>query len=153
MPDASVVHLCIAARAGEPVRLVDEVRAVPGHGIDGDRYFDGDGTFAKKGDGSGEITLIESEALEALRRDDGVELAPHESRRNVVTRGVALNHLFGREFTVGAVRLAGLGLCEPCGHLEKLTRAGVRQGLLHRGGLRARILSEGRIRVGDPIRS
>jgi MOSC domain-containing protein YiiM len=97
------------------------------------------------------VTLIEVEALEALQRDYGVELQPSESRRNIVTRGVALNHLIGREFSVGDVRLRGLELCEPCGHLEGLTRPGVKQGLIHRGGLRAQILSEGVINVGDRI--
>ena len=74
-----------------------------------------------------------------------------ETRRNVVTRGIALNHLVGKRFRVGEVLLQGIRLCEPCDHLESLTRPGVRQALLHRGGLRAQILEGGVIRVGDPI--
>ena len=97
------------------------------------------------------MTLIEIEALEALRRDYEIELEPGAARRNIVTRGVALNHLVGREFSVGGVRLRGVRLCEPCAHLEKLSRKGVLRSLVHRGGLRADILSEGTIRPGDPV--
>ena len=86
-----------------------------------------------------------------MARDNEMQIAPGDARRNVVTRGVALNHLVGREFRVGGVRLRGVRLCEPCSHLEGLTRPGVLDGLVHRGGLRAQILTEGEIRVGDPI--
>lgn len=68
-----------------------------------------------------------------------------------MTRGVALNHLVGREFTIGDVTLRGVRPCEPCGHLERLTRPGVLKGLIHRGGLRAVVVSGGVIRVGDAI--
>ncbi|MCA1685973.1 MAG: MOSC domain-containing protein, partial [Planctomycetia bacterium] len=98
-----------------------------------------------------EVTLIEAEAIEALKREDGVELDPAESRRNIVTRGVALNHLVDREFRVGGIALRGIRLCEPCRHLESMTRAGVMKGLIHRGGLRAQILGEGVLSVGDPV--
>jgi MOSC domain-containing protein YiiM len=95
--------------------------------------------------------LIESEALEALKRDYGVELEPAQARRNLVTRAVALNHLVGREFTVGEARLRGTRLCDPCAHLESLTTRAVLRGLIHRGGLRADVVSGGMIRVGDSI--
>ena len=78
-------------------------------------------------------------------------IEPIETRRNVVTRGVALNHLVGKRFRVGEVMLQGIRLCEPCEHLESLTRPGVRAALVHRGGLRAQILEGGAIRVGDSI--
>jgi MOSC domain-containing protein YiiM len=97
------------------------------------------------------VTLIEIEAIEALGRDYDTDLAPGLSRRNIVTRGVALNHLVEREFKVGPVTLRGTRLCEPCSHLEKLTRQGVMRGLVHRGGLRAEIVIGGMIRIGDGI--
>jgi MOSC domain-containing protein YiiM len=140
------------ANPRSPMRAVDSAHAVPGKGLDGDRYFDKAGTFSNKSTDDREITLIESEAIEALRREYNVELAPHESRRNLLTSGVALNHLVGADFRVGDIMLRGLRLCEPCGHLAKLTRPGVREGLIHRGGLRAKILSEGVIHVGDEVR-
>lgn len=148
---STVVSLHIAASAAAPMQSVSQVRAVAGRGLEGDRYFSGLGTYSNDPGTGRAVTLIEIEALEALKRDYGVEIAPARCRRNIVTRGAALNHLVGREFHVGAVILRGARLCEPCSHLEKLTRQGVLRGLIHRGGLRAEIVSGGMIRVGDPI--
>lgn len=148
----TVVSIHLARAGGAPVQEVAEVRAVAGKGLDGDRYSNGSGTYSRpRHDPAAEATLIESEALEALKRDHDIELAPGSSRRNIMTRGIDLNQLVGREFTVGAVRLRGIRLCEPCAHLQKLTRAGVMRGLAHRGGLNAEILTDGTIRVGDMI--
>ena len=80
-----------------------------------------------------------------------IEIAFDETRRNILTRGLALNHLVGREFTVGTARIRGIKLCEPCGHLENLTRGGVRRALVHRGGLRAEVIGDGVIKVGDRL--
>ena len=132
---------------------VDEVRAVPGQGLEGDRYFLGVGSYSDRPDPSREVTLIESEALEALTRDYGCTLPPGASRRNITTAGMALNHLVGQEFRIGEVRLRGIRLCEPCNHLEAMTGQAVRPGLVHRGGLRCQILTEGQIKTGDPIGS
>ena len=146
----SVAYLCIAPAAGAPVVTVPEVRAVPGRGLEGDRYYLGTGTFWKPGPDY-ELTLIELEAIEALEREAGIRIHPAAARRNVVTRGVPLNHLVGKEFLLGEVRVQGIRLCEPCGHLERLTQPGVREALVHRGGLRARILTGGVIRTGDAV--
>jgi MOSC domain-containing protein YiiM len=98
------------------------------------------------------VTLIEIEAIEALERDYGVKLSPGDARRNIVTRGVALNHLVGKEFRVGEVVLRGIRLCEPCQHLVQLTgQEKVLPGLVHRGGLRAQVVKGGVIRVGDAV--
>jgi MOSC domain-containing protein YiiM len=131
----------------------ETVEAVPGNGLRGDRYFESQGTFfaGKQRLPDKEVTLIEQEALDALSREYGIELSPAEGRRNLVTSGVALNHLVGREFTVGCVRLRGIRLCEPCDHLERLTGKNLK-GLTHRGGLRAQVISAGTIKVGDPIK-
>lgn len=147
----TVVSIHIAPEAEAPTTSVTEARAVPGRGLEGDRYFEESGTYSKRRGPHRELTLIESEALEALQRDYGVSLMGPEARRNVVTRGVPLNHLVGREFTVGEVRVRGLRLCEPCDHLASLTGKRLVAGLVHRGGLRVQILSSGTIRVGDPI--
>ena len=133
------------------MRSVDAARAVYGQGLQGDRYASADGTFSRPGAAGHEVTLIETEALEALKREYDVALGPGDSRRNVVTRGIALNHLVGRVFTIGEVTLRGVRLCEPCGHLETLTRKRTRGGLIHRGGLRADIVTGGVVRVGDAI--
>ena len=151
MTKATVVSLHICPRAAESMTSVAAVRAVPGKGLEHDRYHDHAGTFSVPDNPDREVTLIEAEAVEALRRDYEVEFDAGDSRRNIVTHGVALNHLVGREFRIGDVALRGIRLCEPCGHLERVTGRRVREGLVHRGGLRAQILTAGTIRTGDPI--
>src|SRR5881296_4651560 len=146
-----IVAIHIADEAEARMRSVDRIRAVPGKGLEGDRYFRESGTYSDRPGPGREVTLIESEAIEAMARDNELAIAPGEARRNVVTRGAPLNHLVGREFLEGGVRVRGIRLCEPFSHLEGLTRRGVLAGLIHRGGLRAQILVGGEIRVGDPI--
>lgn len=152
MPDNGSIRAIYISAAGEG-RMVSTgaVRAIQGQGLEGDRYATRSGTFSAHTGSGREVTLIEAEALEALEREYDITLGPEESRRNLVTQGVALNHLVGREFTVGDATLRGVRLCEPCGHLEGMTRKGVRKGLAHRGGLRADIVVGGVIRVGDAI--
>src|SRR5216117_4374381 len=146
-----VVAIHIADEAEARMRSVDRIRAVPGKGLEGDRYFWESGTYSDRPGPDREVTLIESEAIEAMARDNQITIPPGATRRNVTTRGAPLNHLVGQEFEVGQVRLLGIRLCEPCSHLESLTQKGVLAGLVHRGGLRATILTDGTIRVGDPI--
>lgn len=152
MMKGTVVSLHVAAHAAGAMTSVPAVRAVPGKGLEGDRYHDRRGTFSSSAHNpEREVTLIEAEAVAALRRDYELEFDAGESRRNIVTRGVALNHLVGRDFRVGEVALRGIRLCEPCRHLEQVAGRPVRTGLVHRGGLRAQILTPGTIRVADPI--
>ena len=152
MQNGEILSIHIAPAARSPATEVTEAHAVPGKGLEGDRYFKREGTYSAKHDESRELTLIEIESIEALERDYGVKIEPGQARRAVVTRGVALNHLVGREFRVGEVRAKGIRLCEPCSHLASLTYESVTRGLVHRGGLRAQILTEGYIRPGDAIR-
>jgi MOSC domain-containing protein YiiM len=151
MFEGTVISINIASEAEAPMRSVQEVRALPGKGLEGDRYFAQKGTFAKP-QPDRELTLIEGEAIEAMKRELGLDYGLSDSRRNVVTRGVPLNHLVGKEFWIGEVKARGLRLCEPCSHLQRLSHEKVLPGLVHRGGLRAQILSEGTIRVGQTIR-
>jgi MOSC domain-containing protein YiiM len=146
-----LVAICVADAKGVELRTVNEIEAVAGRGLVGDRYFQQAGTFSKPGAPDREVTLIEGEALEAIARENQITLEPRKTRRNLVTRDVPLNHLVGRDFVVGEVLLRGLRLCEPCDHLQKLTVAGVKDGLHHRGGLRAQILRGGQLRTGDAI--
>jgi MOSC domain-containing protein YiiM len=150
MFEGKVISINIADAAEAPMQSVNEARAVPGRGLEGDRYFNGTGTFSKPSPDR-ELTLIEAEAVEAMKRELDVDYGLGDSRRNVVTRGAPLNHLVGKEFWIGEVKARGLRLCEPCKHLQKLSHEKVLPGLVHRGGLRAQILSEGTIRVGEPI--
>ena len=124
----------------DSLRPVDSVSAVAGKGLEGDRHFFAEG--ARRG---GAITLIEAEVLE------DVGLSGPQSRRQVVTRGVRLNDLVGKRFLVGEIECEGVELCEPCLHLQSLTRPGIIEDLLHRGGLNADIVTSGTISVGDRV--
>jgi MOSC domain-containing protein YiiM len=135
----SVERIHIAPAESELPHAVDAVEVTEG-GIVGDRYAD-----------ARNLTLIEAEALEGLLADTGIELSAAEVRRQVLTRGIALNDLVGQRFRVGDVECVGEELCEPCNHLQGLTKPGVLRGLVHRGGLRADIVQGGRIAVGDEI--
>lgn len=147
-----VAGIYIGPEAKQPMQSVDAVTAVAGRGIEGDRYFERRGSFSKDEiEPKQEITLIESEAVESAAATYGIELSPADSRRNIVTKGVALNHLVGTEFTVGEVRLRGIKLNEPCRHLAAVAGKPMIKLLRHRGGLRAQIISGGRIAVGDGI--
>lgn len=147
-----VVEILVAESPSSPMTSLAAVRALPGRGLEGDRYLHGTGTFAKHPQQPDfEVTLIEGEAIASFAEISGLPFTSSLARRNLVTRGVALNDLVGVEFQVGAVRLRGIRLCEPCNYLAKVTWPEVLRGLVHRGGLRAQILSEGVIRVGDAL--
>jgi MOSC domain len=147
----SVELIALAAEAEGPMREVPSAEAVAGRGLRGDRYERGAGTFSNPNGRGYDLTLVEDEALGELATK-GVDLAPAEARRNIVVRGIALDALIGRRFRVGQVECLGQRRCEPCAHLERLTRPGVLRGLVHRGGLRADVLVGGKIAVGDAVR-
>jgi MOSC domain-containing protein YiiM len=125
--------------AGE-LQPVESVRVLAGLGVEGDRHFQPDG--AKPGQA---LTLVEAENVE------DVGLAPGASRRQLTTRGVRLNDLVGKHFKVGDVECYGVELCEPCEHLQSMTRPGIIKDFLHRSGINADVLTDGVIRVGDAI--
>lgn len=138
----------VSPSAGEPATALTTARALPGRGLDGDRHVTGGGTFPSGLPGSA-LTLIEAEVCESFEPP----LGPDDHRRNVVTRGVALNDLVGHEFTLGTVRCKGMRLCEPCTVVQRYAGRPVLRALVHRGGLRADILADGEIAVGDEIRA
>lgn len=119
---------------------VDSVRAVAGKGLEGDRHFHEAGAAPGQA-----LTLVEAEVVE------DVGLAAGETRRQITVRGVELNELVGKRFRVGEVECFGVELCEPCSHLEAMTRPGVIKELVHRAGINADILTGGTIRVGDAV--
>ncbi|HUS06916.1 MAG TPA: MOSC domain-containing protein [Bryobacteraceae bacterium] len=148
----TLVQILIAeARSARP-REVMEAEAVPGRGLAGDRYFNGTGTFCKPGEPDRELTLVAAESIEDFLATSGVSLEAADLRRQLVTSGVPLNDLVGRDFQIGSVRIHGIRLCEPCEHLAALTIPGVLPALIHKAGLRAQVLTGGKIRPGDPIR-
>jgi MOSC domain-containing protein YiiM len=150
--DVVVEAIYLAGEAAAPPRPVARVRAIAGRGLDGDRYAAGVGTYSGRPGTGRHLTLIEAEAVEGLVLPDGARLDPADARRNLLTRGITLDTLLGRRFTVGEVECVGRRRCDPCAHLERLTHAGVLRGLTRRGGLRADILTDGDIAVGDAVR-
>jgi hypothetical protein len=147
----TVEGLFRAAEAAAPVEALVRATLVAGSGLEGDRYATGLGRFSAPGRAGQDITLIEAEAVEALLAEHGVELAPGDARRNVVTRGIDLNALVGRHFHIGGVPCFGQRLAEPCSWQQKLTPPGTLRGLVHRGGLRADVLADGTIALGDRV--
>jgi MOSC domain-containing protein YiiM len=151
LEQGTIISIHVAKTGGAPMESITHAFVVAGRGLQGDRYYEGLGTYSIHPGSGREVTLIESEAIEALKRDYDVDIEAAQARRNIVTRAVALNHLVGREFTVGEARLRGTRLCDPCAHLESLSARRTSRGLIHRGGLRADVVSGGIIRVGDSV--
>ncbi|MFL5945161.1 MAG: MOSC domain-containing protein [Gaiellaceae bacterium] len=144
--EGRVEGIYITPEPGELPAPVQSVQALAGRGLEGNRYFyDGDAPPGRA------LTLIAAEAVEAMESEDGISLDVAASRRNVVTRGIDVNELVGKRFHVGEVECEGVELCEPCAHLQSMTKPGVIKGLAHRGGLNADILNDGEISVGDAV--
>jgi hypothetical protein len=142
-----VDSLWIAPSAGATSKSIASLRAIAGRGLDGDRHALGKGTFPSGSPGSS-LTLIELEVCQAFTPP----LVADEHRRNIVTRGIELNGLVGREFLIGDVRCRGVRLCEPCKVIEGYASRPILRRLVHRAGLRADILKGGVIATDDPIR-
>ncbi len=149
-----VVAVHTAPESGAPMEAAETVEAVADRGIRGDRYFAETGTFSDSSrDVARDVTFVEAETLDAVERDYGLAVAPGDHRRNVTTRGVGLNRLVGRRFAVGDAVFEGVELCEPCSYLERtLEREGVREAMVHRGGIRARVVEGGSFGVDDALR-
>jgi MOSC domain-containing protein YiiM len=135
---ATVRYIFVAAKPGSAMASLSSVEAQEGAGLSGDRY-------------AGQVTLIESENIEAFTQATGLALAPEMPRRNIVTRGIRLNELEGKRFKVGGAVFEGLELCEPCSLFARRTHREVLKFFVGKGGLRARIVAGGEIRVGDAI--
>jgi len=147
-----LLEILIATSPSSPMVPQSSIRAIPGRGLMGDRYFLGTGTFSPQPQKPDfEITLIQQEHIAAFAALSGLPFTAREARRNLVTTGIDLNTLVGCEFMVGSVKLRGIRLCEPCNYLAKQTSPEVLPGLVHQGGLRAQILTDGVIHVGDSI--
>ena len=152
MTEARVVSIHISEAAGGAVKNLDSVRAVPGQGLEGDRYFAHNGTYSDTPGTGRDLTLIESEELEGIQAEYGIKLDPGQSRRNLTTLGVSLNDLVDKEFKIGEVVVRGTRLCEPCAYLADLIGdPGALKAMVHRAGLRCDIVTEGTISVGDAV--
>jgi MOSC domain-containing protein YiiM len=146
--DGRVVGICIGPEPERPMRSVTEVVAVAGRGLAGDRYFQP----AENGDPTAEITLIESEAIEAATDESGVDIRLEDTRRNIITSGIRLDDLVGKRFRIGEVEVEALEPNPPCRHLAELAGKPLLRPLARRGGVRGRIVKGGVVAAGDPIR-
>lgn len=146
-----LVGIYVTPSAGMPMEARTSCTADARRGLVGDRYAEGTGKYSHDMRAPRDVTLIEREAVDAVRAE-GIEIAEAETRRNLVTVGVPLNHLVGHTFRVGAVVLRGVKLAEPCAYLEQLLhRPGVREAFVHRGGLRCEVVEGGEVHVGDAV--
>ena len=150
----NVVGLYTVDRRSAPMKKVEQLNALAGLGIEGDRYLLGTGTYSKNPQPGRQITLIQSEVLNWLKDKFEITVKPEESRRNVLTQGIEINELVGTEFFVGPVLLRAHRITQPCPYLEKLLdRPGLYQALWDKGGISCEILSDGIIKEGDMITS
>jgi MOSC domain-containing protein YiiM len=154
----TVVHLYVSAAHNyvghfgsppgtAPVAEVGAVELVAGKGIVGDRYYD------HRPDYKGQVTFFALETYERLCAQFGVSgKDPSVFRRNIVTRGADLNALIGEEFAVGGVRFLGTEEAKPCAWMDQAFCPGAREAMAGRGGLRARVLTSGRLERGAGAR-
>jgi MOSC domain-containing protein YiiM len=164
MQSGHIVHIFVAPEAAAEMIALEQVATLAGRGLQGDRYCINAGIFSKKyarhQSHATNATFIEAEAIAAVERENGITLDPRDTRRNILTQGIALHHLVGKEFRVGKVQFRGVELCQPCRYLETKAGSGkpngmpidgIHKGFIGRGGLRAEVLSDGIIYVGDEI--
>ncbi|MFN8664490.1 MAG: MOSC domain-containing protein [Thermomicrobiales bacterium] len=148
-----VIAIHIALAASEPMQALQIATAFAGQGLEGDRYRNGVGFYSDvpTDPGARELTLIAEEALAAVTAETGIQIPLHEHRRNITTRGIDVDALLGQQFRIGDVVCEGVRACPPCNHLDELTGKPLLKPLARRGGLRARIVTGGDVRVGDRI--
>ncbi len=148
-----VKEILISESAGSEMNSLASAELVEGKGIVGDRYFKKVGTFSKALEEAGdfEVTLIESEEIEAFEQKLDLGYTAKEFRRNIVTSGISLGELIGKEFTIGSVVIKGVRYCEPCAHLAGILGNQIMEHMVHKTGLRAVITSGGEISVGSKI--
>lgn len=146
-----VTEIFVAPAAGEALMPVSEARLLVGKGLEGDRYALGCGSYSRWPGTGRAVTLIESEVIADVMAKHALDLSAGRSRRNIVTTGIRLNDLVGLRFRIGTALFRGERLAEPCGYLERRIGSGLQEVLRHRGGLRAGVVEEGAVRVGDTI--
>ncbi len=147
----TVEYIHIASEASKPMVALDRSIVVAGKGIEGDRYFYKTGTYSDRPAPGRHLTLIEYEVLEDIAQALSLSLLPHESRRNITTRGIELNPLVGKKVQIGEVIVEVIRFCDPCAYLQQLLGKPVLQPLVDRAGLRCDVLTGGEMRVGDHI--
>lgn len=151
MPVTQLENIWIATAAGEPMFSLELAELEKNHGIIGDRYHLGKGTFSRWQRPNRAVSLIEFEALGAIKQETGIDLSAGRHRRNLVTAGVTLSDLIGGHFRIGTVLSRASATCPPCRYLERLLGSGTFEALRNRGGIRAEVIESGIVKRGDDI--
>jgi MOSC domain-containing protein YiiM len=152
MAKGRILEIWTAPTSGAPMEAQATVHALPGKGLDGDRYCNADGSWSRgQNKPDQEVTLIELEQLAWFERETGTTLTAEQSRRNILTEGIELNPLVGRRFFIGDVEVEGMRLCEPCKTLQERTGLNVLPDMIGRSGLNCRIITDGMIHCGDTV--
>jgi MOSC domain-containing protein YiiM len=141
-----VILIGISKDHGSPIANVRSVEAIKGKGLVGEKHFKENNEKRKQ------ITLIEIENINHYNKITGTAIPAVNFLRNIITEGIQLNVLFGKEFFIGMVKVKAHDLCRPCKYLqESVHQKNTVKELLHTGGLRCEILSSGKICVDDQI--
>jgi MOSC domain-containing protein YiiM len=151
---AEVLALYVGPEPGAEMESRDVVRAYANEGLEGDRFRATDLPGGRTDNDKRQVTLVAQESLDDIAAETGILIPTQKSRRNIITRGIQLNELVGRQFMIGDVLLEGAEICQPCAKMGEILgedKAKVVKAMVHRSGLRARILTSGEIRRGDPI--
>ena len=153
MSEGSILRIYVATQSGGPMSGHQSVSVKSGKGIQGDRYFSNTGKnrSSYRGLPDFEITLIESEVITAFNQQTGSDFHESDFRRNLITKGIRLNDLEGKEFTVNGIQMYGVRLCEPCASLQRRLATQILPDLMGKGGLRAQIKDNGIIHLADKI--
>ena len=150
--NGAVKSIYIAPDAGEPMEFVRAIDLVAGIGIEDDRYGMGKGIFSKSKPKIRHLSLITFEAIELANQDREIPFTEADTRRNVITTGIDLNELVDVQFSIGTIALRGVELCHPCQRPGILIgRKDFKEAFQNGGGLRAEVLTSGRIALGDTI--
>ena len=145
-----VEEIYVTPKGSEAMERVQEIRAVEGCGLEGDRYCEGTGYWTRYGDVC-EVTLIESEDLDEIEREMGLHVKNGEHRRNIVTSGIRLSELRGNRFRIGEAVLEYDRPRPPCRHVQDMTEKGMTRALRRRGGHCVRVIEGGLISTQDEI--
>tara|TARA_B100000900_G_C20561558_1_gene709113 strand:+ start:275 stop:715 length:441 start_codon:yes stop_codon:yes gene_type:complete len=144
---SKVFKIGITEMNNKSINEVDSINVVLNKGILGDRHY------KDFNDPYCQLSLIEAENIDYYNLKYGLNISYVNFRRNIVTKGVQLNDLVGKKFSIGNVKVEGIDLCRPCRHLtEVLNQSNIIKEFLRRGGLRCQILSSSEIHVGDEIK-
>lgn len=151
--EGSVFDIYIADNPKSKMQSIPKASLVAGKGLEGDRYFDGKGTFSEKlkNNPAVELSLIEKEEIDKFNITHNQSHNYGDFRRNIVTEGFRLNDYVGKEFTIGNIKLKGIRLCEPCPYLAETVNPLVLPHMLGVAGLRAQIITSGTIKQGDSV--